>query len=84
MAYDIYGCRLHPGNCEVHPHVHEIYPCSVCLDESRQHEAERQQYDKEMEQHRCDYDEEMRRQYETECAEAVVAFLRFATKNQED
>lgn len=80
MSYDIYGCHLHPGNCEVHPHVHEIYPCSVCLDESRQQEEEQWA----AEQQRREYDEEMRRQFETECAEAVVAFLRFATANLED
>lgn len=31
MAYDIYGNNLRPGHCEVHPHVHEEYPCSLCL-----------------------------------------------------
>lgn len=34
MSFDIYGQRLRPGHCEVHPHVHEEYPCSVCLAES--------------------------------------------------
>ena len=32
MAFDIYGERLRPGHCEVHPHAHEEYPCSICLD----------------------------------------------------
>ena len=36
MSWDIYGNPLKRGNCEVHPHVHEEYPCSVCLSERRQ------------------------------------------------
>lgn len=35
MAWDIYGQPLRPGHCEVHPHVHEEYPCSVCLAEAQ-------------------------------------------------
>jgi hypothetical protein len=31
MAFDIYGQPLRPGHCEVHPHVGEPYPCTVCL-----------------------------------------------------
>jgi hypothetical protein len=38
--FDIYGGRLLRGHCEVHPHVHEEYPCSVCLTESRQKQRE--------------------------------------------
>jgi hypothetical protein len=34
MSFDIYGNNLRRGHCEVHPHVHEEYPCSVCLAES--------------------------------------------------
>lgn len=30
MGYDIYGGRLQPGHCEVHPDVPEPYPCSTC------------------------------------------------------
>lgn len=36
--FDIYGGRLLSGHCEVHPHVHEPYPCSVCFAESREHQ----------------------------------------------
>lgn len=36
MAWDIYGNTLQRGHCEVHPHVHEEYPCSVCMSERRQ------------------------------------------------
>ena len=30
MKFDIHGGRLLPGHCEVHPTVHEDYPCFVC------------------------------------------------------
>jgi hypothetical protein len=30
MAFDIYGERLTPGHCEVHPWVAEEYPCFQC------------------------------------------------------
>ena len=36
MSWDIYGNPLRRGHCEVHPHVHEEYPCSVCMAEKRQ------------------------------------------------
>lgn len=35
MGFDIYGNRLRVGHCEVHPHVHQEYPCDVCLSERR-------------------------------------------------
>ena len=31
MNFDIYGNRLARGHCEVHPHVHQEYPCDLCL-----------------------------------------------------
>lgn len=40
MSYDIYGNPLRRGHCEVHPHVHETYPCSVCIETKRQHDAD--------------------------------------------
>jgi hypothetical protein len=43
MAYDIYGNRLLPGHCEVHPHVHETYPCSICYSEMNADKARQQQ-----------------------------------------
>lgn len=43
MSYDIWGNPLARGHCEVHPHVHEEYPCSVCLSEKRHREQESQQ-----------------------------------------
>ena len=30
MSFDIYGNTLRPGYCEVHPDVHEPWPCFVC------------------------------------------------------
>lgn len=35
MSWDIYGEPLRRGHCEVHPHVHEEYPCSVCISEKQ-------------------------------------------------
>lgn len=34
MAYDIHGNHLQPGHCEVHPWVHQSYPCSICISEN--------------------------------------------------
>ena len=33
MSFDIYGNHLRRGYCEVHPNVHEEFPCSCCSDE---------------------------------------------------
>ena len=43
MAFDIYGCHLRPGHCEVHPEVHEDYPCFVCLREKNAKKERTQQ-----------------------------------------
>lgn len=48
MSWDIYGNPLRRGHCEVHPHVHEEYPCSVCMAESR---ANRQHDDRLQQEH---------------------------------
>lgn len=48
MSFDIYGNRLERGHCEVHPHVHEDYPCSLCMSESRRRQTERREYDEAM------------------------------------
>ena len=47
MSWDIYGNPLARGHCEVHPHVHEEYPCSVCMAEKRQREQASQQSEAE-------------------------------------
>ena len=36
MSFDIFGQPLKRGHCEVHPHVNEEWPCSLCLMESEQ------------------------------------------------
>lgn len=43
MAYDIYGNNLRSGHCEVHPWVHESYPCSACYADNQRQEAEKEQ-----------------------------------------
>lgn len=35
MAYDIHGNILRRGHCEIHPHVAEEYPCSLCYEQDR-------------------------------------------------
>lgn len=47
MSYDIWGNPLPRGHCEVHPHVHEEYPCSVCMAEKNQREQASQQSEAE-------------------------------------
>ena len=49
MAYDIYGEPLRYGHCEVHPHVHEKYPCSVCLAEKAVNDQRQNQAHKALE-----------------------------------
>jgi hypothetical protein len=45
MSWDIYGNALRRGHCEVHPQVHEEYPCSLCYaeDAGRNRPDQRQQ-----------------------------------------
>lgn len=54
MSWDIYGEKLRPGHCEVHPSVHEEYPCSVCLKETqrRQEKSEHHFLKRELEAER--------------------------------
>jgi len=35
MSFDIYGNHLRRGYCEVHPDVHEEYPCSQCIEDNQ-------------------------------------------------
>jgi hypothetical protein len=55
MAFDIYGGNLQRGHCEVHPHVHEEYPCSVCLSESRRKRDEQREYQRHCEEQAAAY-----------------------------
>jgi len=64
MSWDIYGESLRRGHCEVHPHVHEEYPCSVCIREAQQNEAESQAYEKAMSE-----------EYEKYCAAEYEAYI---------
>lgn len=36
MSWDIYGNPLRRGYCEVHPDVHQEYPCSICMAQKQQ------------------------------------------------
>lgn len=40
MAFDIYGNNLRRGHCEVHPNVHEEYPCALCCAEKQNYDAQ--------------------------------------------
>lgn len=65
MSFDIYGGRLRPGHCEVHPNVHESYPCSVCMMESQRQHDEKKRYEEEMQR-------AMKREYEECMAEEIT------------
>ena len=39
MSFDIYGNHLRPGYCEVHPDVHESFPCHYCRNEDESQEC---------------------------------------------
>lgn len=43
MSFDIYGNNLLRGHCEVHPYVHEPYPCSVCFRDADEQKRMREQ-----------------------------------------
>lgn len=58
MSWDIYGNPLRRGHCEVHPHVHEEYPCSVCMAERKRNQ---QQPDYELE--RLNYELDQQNEY---------------------
>lgn len=42
MPFDIYGNNLRYGYCEVHPYVHEEYPCSMCYMENERNSRQAQ------------------------------------------
>ena len=60
MSFDIYGENLRSGHCEVHPWVHESYPCSVCYSESSQRSEQRRSVEDEYRK----YCEESRKEWE--------------------
>lgn len=45
MAWDIYGNTLTPGYCEVHPWIHEEYPCHLCELMDEEYQEQRRQDD---------------------------------------
>jgi len=51
MSWDIYGNSLRRGHCEVHPHVHEPYPCFVCVNDAQRAEKYRLQEQSYIEAH---------------------------------
>ena len=46
MSYDIHGNVLRSNHCEVHPYVHEQYPCSVCMREADDEQRLRREREK--------------------------------------
>lgn len=63
MSYDIYGERLERGHCEVHPWVHQGYPCSVCMADYDRHKREKREQERMESKMRQDYEDEMIRAY---------------------
>lgn len=55
MEFDIYGGNLRSGHCEVHPHVHEEFPCSICCSESSKKKSDSQKYQEYCEAQAKDY-----------------------------
>ena len=56
MPYDIYGQSLRSGHCEVHPDVHQEYPCYLCVTENQQrqeHMTQQRQYEEEYYEQYC-------------------------------
>jgi len=56
MSYDIYGQSLRRGHCEVHPDIHQEYPCVMCLArerEDQENREERDHYEQEMYEQYC-------------------------------
>lgn len=67
MGYDIYGNNLASGHCEVHPHVAEQYPCSLCYAESEQ-QRHYQYQQKQTDPREAEYYAEMERAHYEEIA----------------
>lgn len=59
MSFDIYGNQLQCGHCEVHPYVHEEYPCSVCMAESRERKIQKERDEESRRAYEDDYYQEM-------------------------
>jgi hypothetical protein len=59
MPFDIYGQPLRSRHCEVHPDVHETYPCQVCLAEAERDAEMFRDYERECEEQAEEYYREM-------------------------
>jgi len=56
MSYDIYGQTLRRGYCEVHPDMHQKYPCDMCMANEREYyenSVDRDHYEQEMWEQYC-------------------------------
>ena len=67
MAYDIYGQHLRSGHCEVHPDVHQSYPCSLCFAEKAESDREREEYER--------YERERYEKHYNEMLEAAIGMM---------
>jgi dihydropteroate synthase len=54
VSFDIYGNNLRRGYCEVHPHVAEEYPCSICTSHSNRQQEDNQRQDIEQQLSYCE------------------------------
>lgn len=61
--WDIYGEPLERGHCEVHPWVHEEYPCPVCIGEHKSRKQQEQEYAKHCEEQAAAYYAEIEADY---------------------
>ena len=66
MGYDIYGQNLVSGHCEVHPHVAQTYPCSLCYAETDNRQQQQQEDPRDAQQR--EYYAEMERAHYDEIA----------------
>ena len=82
MSYDIYGNPLRRGHCEVHPHVHEEYPCSVCIQENNNRNAQQQSESEHYETMRLEHELELSQQRITELVDALDHIARVAKSSR--
>lgn len=74
MSYDIYGENLRRGYCEVHPHISEEYPCSLCCLENELYHKRKEEYSMTIDKLRIEYENEMIKQHEQELAYKEIGF----------
>ena len=59
MSFDVYGYPLRQGYCEVHPEVHQSYPCSLCYAESKKVDDDKQMEKEHYRQMEIDHQRDM-------------------------